>query len=84
MDRLWNNPKGFEKIYGNQTPSNHNHVPISWDLLYILWWIFSIFNTLRSRQNGRYFPDGIFKFIFLNENASISNKIPRKFFLWVQ
>ena len=37
------------------------------------------FNTLRSRQNGRRFPDGIFKCIFLNENAWIPIKISMKF-----
>ena len=26
------------------------------------------FNTSRPRQDGRHFPDDIFKFIFLNEN----------------
>ena len=30
------------------------------------------FNTLRPRQNGRHFPDDIFKRIFLNENVRIS------------
>ena len=30
------------------------------------------------RQNGRYFPDGIFKYIFLNENVWILIKIPVK------
>ena len=34
-----------------------------------------IFNTLRPRQNGRHFPDDIFKCIFLNENVWISIKI---------
>ena len=29
-------------------------------------------NTLRPRQNGRHFPDDIFKYIFLNENVWIS------------
>ena len=29
-------------------------------------------NTLRPRQNGRHFPDDIFKCIFVNENAWIS------------
>ena len=29
-------------------------------------------NTLRPRQNGRNFPDDIFKWIFLNENVWIS------------
>ena len=37
------------------------------------------FNTLRPRQNGRRFPDDIFKCIFLNENAWISLKISLKF-----
>ena len=26
-------------------------------------------NTLRPRQNGRHFPDDIFKWIFVNENV---------------
>ena len=34
-------------------------------------------NTLRPRQNGRHFPDDIFKCIFFNENASISIKIKK-------
>ena len=37
------------------------------------------FNTLRPRQNGRHFPDDIFKCIFLNENAWISITISLKF-----
>ena len=36
-------------------------------------------NTLRPRQNGRHFPDDIFKCIFLNENIWISIKISLKF-----
>ena len=36
-------------------------------------------NTLRPRQNGRHFPDDIFKCIFWNENAWISIKISLKF-----
>ena len=39
----------------------------------------SVLNTLRPRQNGRHFPDNIFKCIFLNENAWISIKISLKF-----
>ena len=38
-----------------------------------------LINTLRSRQNGRHFPDDIFKWIFLNGNVSISIKIPLYF-----
>ena len=37
------------------------------------------FNTLRPKQNGRHFPDDIFKSIFLNENVWISIKISLKF-----
>ena len=36
-------------------------------------------NTLRLRQDGRHFPDDIFKCIFLNENARISLKKSLKF-----
>ena len=36
-------------------------------------------NTLRTRQDGRHFPDDIFKCIFLNENVDISIKISLKF-----
>ena len=35
----------------------------------------AIFNTLRPRQNGRHFPDDIFKCIFLDENVQIAHKI---------
>ena len=35
-------------------------------------------NTLRPRQNGHHFADGIFKCIFLNENVWTSNKISLK------
>ena len=36
-------------------------------------------NSLRPRQNGRQFPDDIFKCIFLTENVIISIKISLKF-----
>ena len=36
-------------------------------------------NTLRPRQNGRHFPDDVFKWIFLNENVRISIEISFKF-----
>ena len=36
-------------------------------------------NTLRPRQNGRHFPDDIFKWIFLNENVWISIEMSWKF-----
>ena len=40
---------------------------------------FRVLNTLRPRQNGRHFPDDIFKCIFLNENVWISIEISLKF-----
>ena len=36
-------------------------------------------NTLRPKQNGRHFPDDIFKCIFLNKNVWNSIKISLKF-----
>ena len=39
----------------------------------------NLINTLRPRQNGRHFPDDIFKCIFLNENVWISIKISLNF-----
>ena len=36
-------------------------------------------NSLRPRQNGRHFPDDIFKRIFFNENVWISLKFSLKF-----
>ena len=38
-----------------------------------------LFNTLRPRQNGRHFADGILKYIFLNENVWIPIKISLRF-----
>ena len=35
--------------------------------------------TLRPRQNGRHFPDDIFKCIFVNENVWIACKISLRF-----
>ena len=39
----------------------------------------SFINTLRPRQDGRHFPDDIFKWIFLNGNVWIAIKISLKF-----
>ena len=39
----------------------------------------STFNTLSPRQNGRHFPNDIFKWISLNENGWISINISLKF-----
>ena len=41
--------------------------------------LYQLFDTLRLRQNGHYFPDNVFKWIFLNENVWISIKISLHF-----
>ena len=41
--------------------------------------VIAIVNTLKPRQNGRQFPDDIFKWITLNENVWISIEISLKF-----
>ena len=38
-------------------------------------------NTLKPRQNGLDFAEGIFKHIFLNETALVSIKVSMKFIL---
>ena len=47
----------------------------------LFWWYHQAdsINTLRPRQNGRHFPDNIFKCIFLNEDEWILIKISLKF-----
>ena len=47
------------------------HIAIKWFWIWI--------NKLRPRQDGRHFPDDIFKYIFLNENISISIIISLRF-----
>ena len=49
---------------------------------YIAWWVNVVYdvNTLRPRQDGRYFADDVLKCFFFNENMLISLKIPLKFF----
>ena len=54
----------------NTGPSSVESVPMSWH---------RHVNTLRPRQNGRHFPDDIFKCIFVIENVWISIKISLKF-----
>ena len=39
----------------------------------------AVINTLRPRQNGRHFPDDIFKRIFLNQNIRIPINISLEF-----
>ena len=65
-------------IYPNLSPSVHLNYGFCASLLgrgFLLEWFV---NTLRPRQNGRHFPDNIFKFIFLNESIWISIEISLK------
>ena len=50
-----------------------------WKLALVFVSSYPALNTLRPRQNGDHFPDDIFKWIFLNENAWTSIKISLNF-----
>ena len=61
---------------------NLNNTKHNWSvcIFYMAHW----FNTLRSRQSGRYFPDDIFKCIFLNENMSFDKDFTQFcFYGWI-
>ena len=64
--------KTWEAIFLLESFTCQKHVCFTWRPS-------SWLNTLRPRQNGRHFPDDIFKWIFLNENVWISTKISLKF-----
>ena len=61
----------------------HTHNIWVWDMeglwIYIQHLLLLCFNTLRPKQNGRYFADDIFKCIFFNENVWIPIKTSLKF-----
>ena len=57
----------------HQLPVGFTHAGIASDLQHL--------NTMRLRQNGRHFTDGIFKCILLNGNVWILIKISLKFVL---
>ena len=67
-------------VWCHQAPK-HWPEPMLTMLFAAIWhhWDQWVNNTLRPRQNGRRFPDDIFKCIFLNENVLILMKIPLKF-----
>ena len=70
--------KGNGLMFNRQQTINHLNQWWSASLLHI--WIISWdLNTLRPRQNGRHFPEDIFKWIFLNESVWISINISLKF-----
>ena len=63
------------RITAMLTPFEKCHLKVFYyDTCLTIWLIRSCypFNTLRPRQNGRHFPDDIFKCIFLSENVRIS------------
>ena len=91
---LWNSAHGmtamllwhvqtFVVIWYYTMELNENQFSIEFELWWIkktfVKWSPDLFNTLRPRQNGRHFPDDIFKCIFLNENVWIPIKISLKF-----
>ena len=74
----------FDLFIPQRTSSKHMH-PTSLSFLIIGSFCFQMqrsnksFNTLRPRQDGRHFPENIFKRISLNENVWILTKISLKF-----
>ena len=65
MKPTWTQAMAWYFPWANIDPALYHHV--------------LVFNSLRPRQNGRHFPDDIFKCIFLNENVWIRIKISLKF-----
>ena len=75
----------LEEIIYLRTLRLKNHIPDHINIngfrefCFVLFWSIGLINTLRPRQNGRHFPDDIFKWIFLNENVWISINISLNF-----
>ena len=58
------------KVCAMLFPVNKIYVCETMNVEWALWILLAYcFNTLTPRQNGRHFPDDIFKCIFLNENV---------------
>ena len=73
----------------NHLSTHGDTLPFWWLLPCPAWWIswkqsIYLFNTLRPRQNGRRFPDDIFKCIFFNENYEFRLKFHCSLFLGAQ
>ena len=69
------------KAWADNSMQKHLNTPTFFCPCFFCLWCYDAmtFNTLRSRQNGRYFTDGIFKRIFVNENVWIAVDISLKF-----
>ena len=81
-DSHWNGSLSSKAWYTRKTKADASFMLFSTDevigRIYVHESRYS-FNTLMVRQNGRHFPDDSFKWIFLNENVSISIKLSLKF-----
>ena len=75
---LWHSPESTFKASAHATTLNHGFQNYTFEISVTSPRHWSI-NTLRLRQNGRHFPDNIFKWIFLNENVRILINISLKF-----
>ena len=78
---LWGSANTHRWILSTHWPLGNLDVILKMQFLILFYWLVSseLVNTLRPRQNGRYFADDIFKCIFLNENVWIVVKISLKF-----
>ena len=79
--RWWTNGPGHWRICVTSPKCIHPSVCVSDDNLTSIFITFFFLgcNILRPRQNGRHFPDDIFKYTSLNENVWISIKISLTF-----
>ena len=71
---------GVDHVWETASPLwsfNELHVSTWYGVLYH--GSISLFDTFRSKQNGRHLPDDTFKCIFFDENVWIVNKISLKF-----
>ena len=76
-----------EIVHFNSTSqASYGVTIVTGEKYHLLYWWYSpyqkdqaLLNTLRPRQNGRHYPDDIFRCIFLNKNIQISIKISPKF-----
>ena len=71
---IWYKISQFDSFLHSYIPfRSRNHV------IFVMKPLYTFIDTLRLRQNGRHFPDDIFKWIFFNVNVWISIKISLKF-----
>ena len=81
LTKYWSTMIRVTALHGQMGSHYLNQCWTSYITLYIVFRGQSV-NTLRARQNGRHFANGIFKCIFLNENFWSLNKISVKYVAW--